>query len=210
MKGVYGSSVLLEFHDILLTEFEYIRDNLNKNMIYDEDLDKICKLILINNSCMMSDKVTYRSHELINSHPGYFILFVEGAKGNKICDFYDYIEFYGAKYMVIFIDKFKAMFIDQPDAILGRSMYVDNISKLVDLLIATTTCITELSGGFTSCAANNNYRFAPMIIACDIINRLFTLSENDVSTIDYNDIMKMLNNISLALLLIGNRYTIGE
>jgi hypothetical protein len=128
------------------------------------------------------------------------------AKANEVNNYYDYIEFFGTKYLIIFMDYFENFFKPEQPEIIGRSVYFDAIKKIVDVFISTTTSAAELMGSLSTTAASNMYRFAGVFIASLIIDELVGLNEDDVSIIAYNDLKYMITNISPQLLLLGVKY----
>jgi hypothetical protein len=163
------------------------------------------KLILGNNGCVFTDKSIIQLSTL-KSTPNYVLGFMWDAQGNAVNNYYDYIEFFGTKYLIIFMDYFENFFKPEQPEIIGRSVYFDAIKKIVDVFISTTTSAAELMGSLSTTAASNMYRFAGVFIASLIIDELVGLNEDDVSMIAYNDLKDMITNISPQLLLLGVKY----
>ena len=192
---------LVEFHDILKSVL--LEDPKNNSNI---TKDNVCKAILYNNGCKFTDNVEpLFQHIKLESIDNYYLTIAYNCNGNEVNDFYDYIEYYGNKYLVIFKTCFLGLINKVEDELFRYSQYVDIIIKLVDVFLNTTSSMAEISGALNTSAAANNYRYAPTIIACDIVDKLVGLTEKDVSNIKYEDIRDMLDHYSLNKLLIGIR-----
>lgn len=198
------SNSLYEIYDSIYNEFKWL--SLNKENIIGKLMseESILELILKNNGCAFSDSALIHFHTLKDT-PNYIIGYIYGAQANSVNRYYDYIEFYGMKYLILFMDYFKNFF-DEPDIILGRSNYFDAIKNFVDIFISTTTNAAELMGSMSATAASNMYRFAGTFIAADVIDNIVGLDEADVSMIQYNDLRDMLDNIGIKMLLVGIKY----
>ena len=177
--------------------FPYVGKDLND--------EAVMKLILENNGCAFTDKSIVQLSTL-KSTPNYILGFICDAKANEVNNYYDYIEFFGTKYLIIFMDYFENFFKSEQPKIIGRSVYFDAIKKIVDVFISTTTSAAELMGSLSTTAASNMYRFAGVFIASLIIDELVGLNEDDVSMIAYDDLKDMITNISPQLLLLGVKY----
>lgn len=214
MKGVFNNNPLLELYEVLRA---YIGFGENSSIRSLNNEDAILKLILENNGCAFSDGARYRFKELAYT-PNYTLYFIYGAKGNSVNEFYDYIEIYGMKNLIIFMDYFEDLNksynpsndIDKNlQELMGNSIYFDAIKKIVDVYISTTTNAAELMGSESTTAASNMYRFAGLLIAAKIIDDTIGLTENDVSTIRYEDLRKMLNR-PFEIVLLGIRVNDDE
>ena len=208
MVSYSDNNMYLELYDILSENFLYSK---NTPIRYIND-DEIFKLILWNNGCGFSDDSYYRQ-EFFETINNYCICFIYKAKGNEVNEYFDYMEFYGMKYLIIFMDYFKdfgkedKLKEDDPLGILGNSIYFDAIKKLVDVFISTTTSSAELMGPFlSSTVASNNYRFMGIFIAAKIIDDKIGLKEEDTYLIKYEDLKKMIDKIPMRLLLSGIKY----
>ena len=168
--------------------------------------DQLLKLILMNNGCSFKPEAEYYTKQIITD---YYVIIIKYAMGNSINEFFDYIEAYGAKNLVIFMDYFDN-YIDNnfndPLNILGKSVYFDAFKKLTDVFIETTTSTAEIMGSLTNTCAAANYRYAGLFIAASLINDKYGLQEEDQSLIPYNEIMNILNNIDIKLLLLGIKH----
>lgn len=201
---------LFELYEVILSEFKWFKNNkdeawfpyIGRTMNTDES---VMKLILENNGCAFTDKSIIHLSTL-KSTPNYVLGFMWDARANEVNNYYDYIEFFGTKYLIIFMDYFENFFKSEQPEILGRSVYFDAIKKIVDVFISTTTSAAELMGSLSTTAASNMYRFAGVFIASLIIDEFVGLNEDDVSMIAYNDLKDMITNISPQLLLLGVKY----
>lgn len=200
---------LFELYEVILEEFKWFKNN--KDEVWfpyvgkDLNDEAVMKLILGNNGCVFTDKSIIQLSTL-KSTPNYVLGFMWDAQGNAVNNYYDYIEFFGTKYLIIFMDYFENFFKSEQPKIIGRSVYFDAIKKIVDVFISTTTSAAELMGSLSTTAASNMYRFAGVFIASLIIDELVGLNEDDVSMIAYNDLKDMITNISPQLLLLGVKY----
>ena len=200
---------LFELYEAILEEFKWFKNN--KDEVWfpyvgkDLNDEAVMKLILENNGCAFKDKSIVHLSTL-KSTPNYRVGFMLDAKANEVNNYYDYIEFFGTKYLIIFMDYFENFFKSEQPKIIGRSVYFDAIKKIVDVFISTTTSAAELMGSLSTTAASNMYRFAGVFIASLIIDELVGLNEDDVSMIAYDDLKDMITNISPQLLLLGVKY----
>ena len=200
---------LFELYEVILEEFKWFKNNKNEAWFpytgKDINDEALMKLILENNGWAFTDKSIIHLSTL-ESTPNYVLGFMWDAKANLVNNYYDYIEFFGTKYLIIFMDYFENFFKSEQPKIIGRSVYFDAIKKIVDVFISTTTSAAELMGSLSTTAASNMYRFAGVFIASLIIDELVGLNEDDVSMIAYNDLKDMITNISPQLLLLGVKY----
>ena len=200
---------LFELYEVILEEFKWFKNNKNEAWFpytgKDINDEAVMKLMLENNGCAFTDKSIIHLSTL-KSTPNYILGFIWDAKANEVNNYYDYIEFFGTKYLIIFMDYFENFFKPEQPEIIGRSVYFDAIKKIVDVFISTTTSAAELMGSLSTTAASNMYRFAGVFIASLIIDELVGLNEDDVSMIAYNDLKDMITNISPQLLLLGVKY----
>ena len=200
---------LFELYEVILEEFKWFKNNKNEAWFpytgKDINDEAVMKLMLENNGCAFTDKSIIHLSTL-ESTPNYVLGFMWDAKANLVNNYYDYIEFFGTKYLIIFMDYFENFFKPEQPKIIGRSVYFDAIKKIVDVFISTTTSAAELMGSLSTTAASNMYRFAGVFIASLIIDELVGLNEDDVSMIAYDDLKGMITNISPQLLLLGVKY----
>ena len=213
MIGYYDNDPLLELHDVLVNEFVELKKNLIDKVITDQVgiiEDTLLRYILLNNGCGLSVNTRYRKVKL-KSTDKYGIYFMYGAIGNKANEFFDYIEFYGMKYLVVFMAYFKGLFIKEKSddevtnnlqELMGNSVYVDAIRKIVDIYLATTISMSEIaSPSLSTTAAASRYRFASTIIAANIIDIFVGLKEDDISYMKYEEIMELIGkNFKISIL----------
>lgn len=213
MIGYYDNDPLLELHDVLVNEFSELKKNLIDKVITNQVgiiEDTLLRYILLNNGCRLSVNTTYRKVKL-KSTDKYDIYFMYGAIGNKANEFFDYIEFYGMKYLVVFMDYFKGLFIKEKSDdevtnnlqdLMGNSIYADAIRKIVDTYLATTISMSEIaSPSLSTTAAASRYRFASTIIAANIIDTFVGLKEDDISYMKYEEIMELIgDNFKISIL----------
>lgn len=198
MVGIYDNNPLEELYKSLNFAIKYntINDKFSK-------IDSIMKLILENNGCSFVNNndniLCYKDLIMNNSYALYFII---GGTGNDVNQCFDFIEFNGMKYLVIFLDHFadikeentdEDIVIKNIDAFMGKSTYFEKIVKIVQIFIATITTHAIYTPALSTSAAANVYRYAPSIIAGAIIlNICGELNENDVSGIDYKSLMNFM------------------
>ena len=208
MKCVSKISPLYELYTVIDEQFaEYSKylDGIDCENPYAEDkLDKGLELILHNNGCSLTDDAKARYIKLKYTE-NYYIVFVVGAKGNEVNEFFDYIEFHGIKHLVVFWDFFVDIYKD-PAPVIGRSNYFEAIKKITDVFIATTSPATEVIRILATTAAANMYRFSSTFLAAAFLDKYFGITEDDVSLIKYEDLRNMLDNIELKNLLDGIKY----
>ena len=208
MLAAVDNNPLIEFHDVL---YKAIKGEIQTKDISNEP---ILKLILDNNGCGFTDNCTY-GQEFLKCTKDYGIYFLYGASANAVNECFDYLDFYGMKYLIVFMDYFKDFYTNKNTTdeientlndLMGNSIYFDAIKKIVDTFISTTVPAAELMGSLSTTAASSNYRFAGIFIAASIIDKEVGLTENDVTTINFNDLRTMLDNIQLQLLLLGIKF----
>ena len=208
MLGAYNENPYMELYQVLKDKFVY---NPNESVTNIDD-DIAFKLILQNNGCSFSDKCLY-THKYLNYTSNYGICFIHGAMGNTVNEYFDYIEFYGMKYLIIFMDYFKEFGVKKPvtndevndtlNELMGNSVYFDAIKKIVDVFIYTTVNPSLMNSFLSTTSAANNYRYMGIFIAAKIIDEKCGLTENDVSIMDYKELKNTIDNMSMNLLMIG-------
>lgn len=214
MLGLRNESMLVELYHTLLDQINSAEPIGEATPIVN---DKLFCLILYHNGCAFSDDAVFTRYRFgvdkLNSIRDYAILYVYGAKGNEVNEFYDYIEFYGMKYLVIFMDYFKDYHkprVKQEDDPLefaiGKSIYYDAIKKLVEIVLATTVSMAEFnSPALAATSAATNYRFAPTIIAALILHNTIGFEPEDVSDINYDNLLGYITSTTPEILLAGVR-----
>lgn len=208
MKTLFDNNPLKEFNDALEKE---IKTLLNKNYKDEyESINSLIKVILMNNGCGFADESYGKSVFIMDN--SYGIYFIIGGTGNKVNEFFDFINLNGMNYFVIFLDVFKDIMnknkfneiAEIAAEILGNSNYFYTITKLVNIFITTIANQATFTSTLSTTAMASNYRFAPYIIAGSIIyNIVGELNENDVSGIDYNDLTEIINSGKIDLALYG-------
>lgn len=198
--------------------YTVLHENIKHDSNYETksiDNEPILKLMLANNGCGFTENCVYRQSFLENT-ANYGIYYLFGAQANEANGFFDYIEFFGMKYLIIFMDYFKD-FYTQPELtddeventlnrLMGKSIYFDALKKIVDVYISTTVPAAELMGSLSSTSASLNYRYAGVFIAAKILDDEVGLTEDDVSCISYDDIRTALDTLGIPLLTLGIRY----
>lgn len=203
----------------LVDLYKTLREHFRNNIYHDAELnynsiDSIIRLILSNNGCgFVNDYVPACEVRIIDD---YYIYFIKDAKANDANEFYDYIEFMGSKYLVIFLDYFdniktkeyinelsmitEKTIEDTMNELMGNSVYFDAIRKIVDIFISTITTPAIRTNILAASAAANKYRWAGVIIAADIINEFNPITENDISGLPFDKVLDLISkNIGLTL-----------
>ena len=211
MLGAYNENPYMELYEVLRDRFVY---NYNESVTNIDNDSPLMKLILQNNGCSFTDKCVY-IHKFLEYTNNYTICFMYGAMGNSVNEFFDYIEFYGMKYFIIFMDYFKDFGENKPSTndevndtlneLMGNSVYFDAIKKIVDVFIYTTVNPSLMNSFLSTTSAANNYRYMGIFIAAKIIDEKCGLTENDVSVMNYEELKNTIDTISMKLLMIGVR-----
>ena len=200
----------MELYEVLKNKFVY---DLNES-VTNINNDRALKLILQNNGCLFSDNCVY-THKFLDYTSNYGICFIYGAMGNHVNEYFDYIEFYGMKYIVIFMDYFKDFGVKKEptddevnntlNELMGNSVYFDAIKKIVDVFIYTTVNPSLMNSFLSTTSAASNYRYMGIFIAAKIIDEKCGLTENDISIMDYTELKETIDTMSMDLLMIGVR-----
>lgn len=208
MIGKYDENPLIELHNSLLTNiYNFLYNNIDDYT----PIDSVAKAILANNGCGFSNTSYGKTEFIVNN--SYGLYFIIGGVGNKVNDWFDFMEIKGMDYIVIFLDKFKD-FLAKPDGkdeialnaaiFMGKSIYFDMICKITEIFIAITTNPAVFTNQLSTSTSARNYRFAPSIIASNIIYQICgELNENDVSGVDYEFIKDIVENDKISLALYG-------
>jgi hypothetical protein len=213
--NVFSDELYLALHNLILPD--KLQDN---HPTY--PIEPLLKKILLNNGCGFKDNATEKMVEILH---GYMLCFITGGEGNKVNEFYDFVELHGMEYLVIFLDTFKGIKTSNhklPDkdkltsdevisygmsTLMGNSVYFDNIKKLVNIFISTVYNQAVLSQGMGATSAADNYRWAGPIIAGRILNSFRPLTEYDVEGVDLHDLQQIiLSSNSLDMMLSGIRH----
>ena len=207
MKMRSTENPLYEFYNALLKEFTEFRNN-EVVLSYCTPPNKLIQMVLYNNGCTINTMV-YRTVEL-RSLEGYNIIFAYNASANQTNMFFDYIELYNSKILVIFMDYFKDFFAervpfnDGTDGITNKSLYFDAILKLVETFIETTAPMAEINGVLSSTCAGSLYRFAPAFIAASILSEVVDFKEDDCPA-GHKQLVEMLQDVKIKSMLCGVR-----
>ena len=208
MTGIYDENPLKELYLKINNAF------INSNKL-DYGIDTLLRLILENNGCAFADNENkINSYKELIMNGTYTLYFIAGAKGNNINECFDFVEFNGMKYLIIFLDYFKDMkenthefsnSIDKEAAeFMGKSIYFNRIVKIVQIFIATISNQAIFTPTLSTSAAANIFRYAPDIIAGKIVNNICgELNENDIDGIDYKTLTRFISNEYFDLTLYG-------
>jgi len=214
MYAAFDISPLWELYNALQGEIDWmVRAKPLPNFPWGKELNKdnVFKLILQNNGCAFANDPVFHENTMTFDE-NYKIIFLYGGTGNNVNNYFDYVEFFGAKTLVIFMDNF--LDIDkkletEDELFIGKSLYVEMIRKITDVFLASTVNFAELNSSILSTtAAGNAYRFAGIFIAAKIIQPYCKdgeITENDIDTIDIADLKQMLK-IPIELLVSGVKY----
>lgn len=199
MQGKYDNNPIYNLYNSLLINLD---DSLRDQ--YD-DIDKMLKLILLNNGCKLSENSLQLQRKTI-IRDDYMVCYVSGMIGNDVNEYYDFLIFNGMKFLIVFIDYFnfiKKEDINENDPLyelkitIGNSIYYDAIKKIVEVFYLTSE---PIPGGLLTTTMATTQRWNQAIIAINIINNFKPVDENDVSDIPMEDIKNILNgNIKLQL-----------
>lgn len=202
----YEYNILSKFCSELYKNIkEYVLGTYEKT--YSKNSNDLIKKILMNNSCKFSDESYYYTSTIIEDE--YYIEFIIGAIGNDVNKCFDFIEYAGTDHLIIFLDAFDGL-VDIPTVkdeiskiandFIGKSNYFDTISKITNIFISTTSNKSIFTSTLSTTSAARVYRYAPYIIAGKLILDITgNLTENDVYGIDYNDLIKYIDNYNLSL-----------
>lgn len=205
MKTKYDDNPLLYLYNILNNVIANIQ-NIEDIML--DGVDDVMKAILTSNNCTISED----SKSIVKGiYDDFCLCFISNAKGNELYghEWYDFINFYGYRYIVVFTDYFKTMKYDTieddstdiskiADNFIGNSLQFNAICTIVNLYIQQTMkCDTDTIQGNINC-------IAPIIIAASIINSVRQLQDNDIDgcNMPMKDIMELLEK-PIELVLLG-------
>ena len=211
MKVKYDVDPLVRIYNILNEEIKSYLDFVHnpKYGLKYKIIDDIIKLILQSNDCKFSSYVLARECKISDD---YYLYLVSGAIGNDTNPYYDYIEIYGSKYLVVFLDYFKDM-TPKPkyndgsiesiaNSFMGNYNYTEAIKTIVETYI--NSCV-ECNNSLDSTSAQFRYYTAPIYISSKIINNLVGLEEEDIGNtmFSYKEILDKITNTSIELLILG-------
>ena len=207
MKLRSNEHPLYEFYNVLLKEFTEFKNN-DVVLSYCVPPNKLIQMVLYNNGCDVDDMV-YRTSGL-KSIDGYNIIFAYNSSGNQTNLFFDYMELYNTKILIVFMDYFKDFFSerlpfnDGTDGVVNKSLYFDAILKLVETFIETTAPMAEINGVLSSTCAGSLYRFAPAFIAASILTEVVDFQEDDCPA-GHKQLSEMLQDVKIKSMLCGVR-----
>lgn len=208
MKIKYDYNPLMRLYAVL--------DDAIYNLVYniagfDNKTDDVIDSILKYNNCAFSDTVNSITIEIVNDT---YLYLLYGVKGNEFNEVFDYVDIYGSKYIIIFMDYFKNIKrekMSEPtgnysveeklEYMMGNSSEFDAICNIVSFFISL---ISDVKPNPRSVQEKINST-APVMIASFILNKYKPLEQNDCesSVIPYENIIEMLgmdlNNILLGL-----------
>ena len=193
MKAILEDNPLYKLYNIL----NYCICNIN-NYEFDKESDEIIDLILQGNKYKFEDNYKTKTLELYN---GFYLYLVLGINHEDEKN-YDFIDIYGSKYLIIFLDTFKYLSKENPyDEILGNSIQFNAIKSIIEFYISITTNVNRLAGTIQA----DTYYVAPSVIAAAILDNVFGLTENDVegNNLNYEYLRKVLstkNGVEYTLL----------
>lgn len=191
MYAKYNESIILKLYKLLESGL------LGKNLS-DVRIDDVLKAILLNNGCKTRpESIPFQTtYDLI---PGeYKLCFVTNMIGNDANEYYDFLNFNGMKYLVIFLDYFNIITEESIDAndpmhglkiAMGNSIYYDAIKKIVEIYYLTSEPVPH---GLLTTVMATTQRWNQSIIAIHILNKFKPVDDNDVSDISVEDIKKIL------------------
>lgn len=208
MLGSYRMNPLFEFYKSLGKE---IRRAANNSLWgYDNSIDDCMKPMLENNGCTFADDSKIYTTTTLLMNKTYVLCYIFGAKGNSVNECFDFLEFQGMKYLIIFLDCFIGMNeepeikdeIDKEAAeFMGKYEYYNMITKITNAFIYSIAPPAVFTSALSTTAAANVYRYAPDIIAGKIIYYVCgKLTENDISGIDYKTLWRFVQEPTEDLL----------
>lgn len=166
------------------------------------DQDPTLKSILTTNGCKIKSGCNFHQVQL-TTLKDYALIFIYNAEGNETNEYFDYIEFFDVKYIVIFMDYFKPLFTEEPDKILGRSIQVDALVHIGQLFVATATNYLVLREHFTATATCIALKISPVIIAVCVIGGLINLKDDDCSMMKVSEVKKLVSSNPIQNIFCG-------
>lgn len=164
--------------------------------------EEVNSLILKSNGCYFGDDPIRYIHQLNDE---FRIMYIKGARGNDVCQYFDYYILQGVKTFVVFIDSLmdtidfsepKNDIQKEARKMLGRSNFFDALAKLAEEYNLVTQDATVYCGNSLSATAlAGTLRRTPYIFAASIIDRIFVLSDNDMScNISYKTMLSIIRD----------------
>lgn len=204
-------------YDPILNTYNILYDVIKryhaKGVNFEKEIDPLLFKILMSNSCLSSNKHTPKtlSFDVIDDEVK--IVFVENMMGNAAKEYMNFVDIFGTKYIIIFIDYFdgikdvKDNKEDDIKDVLGNFNYIDALASIVKFIIKI---IIPINGDMSiTCCAGIRYYKAPIIIAAKIINDISPIDpEIDLPTvmeIPWDELKEIINEdkINIELSLIG-------
>lgn len=167
-------------YDPIINTYNILYDILTryhvKGIEFKENIDSLLFKILVSNSCPTSVNSIPKTMSFDVMNDELKIVFVEGMLGNATSEYMDFIDIFGTKYIIIFIDYFDGIkdgkTNDEIEDVIGNFNYITAIAYIVRFIIN----LIKPSDIPMSCCAGARYYKSPIIIATKIIN--------DISPID--------------------------
>ena len=192
--------------------YDVIKRYHTKGLNFEKEIDPLLFKILVSNSCPVSNtnKPKTLSFDVIDEELK--IIFVENMMGNAASEYMDFIDIFGTKYIIIFIDYFDEIQDNKTEDdgiedVLGNFNYIAAIAYIVKFIIILINPITD-DLSMTYCAGNRYYK-APIIIATKIINDISPIDpEIDlpvVMEVPWNELKPIITEekVNIELSLIG-------
>lgn len=190
MFAKYKENPLKNVYNTFVDEFTTDKDKVK--------MDHVLEAILLENGCEFSNKSCMSEYyEIIKDD--FYIVFIYNAKANESNDYYDYVQFFGMKYLVIFADYFDFVIDKKDDDILGNSLYYNAIKNIIDI------CVYVINNGpYPSFLTRTAFYLTDInnrsILAVHILNTIVPVDSNDIDDIDDETIKLILSkNINLQL-----------
>lgn len=190
MFAKYKENPLKNVYNTFVDEFTTDKDKVK--------MDHVLEAILLENGCEFSNKSCMSEYyEIIKDD--FYIVFIYNAKANESNDYYDYVQFFGMKYLVIFADYFDFVIDKKDDDILGNSLYYNAIKNIIDI------CVYVINNGpYPSFLTRTAFYLTDInnrsILAVHILNAIVPVDSNDIDDMDDETIKLILSkNINLQL-----------
>lgn len=191
----YDTDPVIDLYNSL---HEAIGKYYNEEYDYFDEEDLLTELILMNNAVKKTkDSMKFKTVEIIKD--SIYVCFIMGAEANEINRFFDICDFYGAKYLFVFVDYFKGLAPADEESIMANSVYFDAIETIVIhfyklLIIDTKGTISSTNISY------NSYYIAGKII----FDTVGTLVQSDAEMIDI-DVLRSYIKCPSGLFLVGVR-----
>ena len=202
----YSSNPLFKVYNALNTNIHALIYNETVN--YDDKPSSVIDALLKYNYCGYSEEVKSITNEIIKDDTYLYLIY--GVKGNENAEVFDYVNIYGSKYIIVFMDYFTNIKTEPPkeslnigdvlDNQLGNSVYFNAICSIVEFAIQIIDNVKPVPGSIQQ-KINST---APTMIAANIINDIRSLEEADTdgSIINHQTILNLLNE-NIGDILVG-------